>query len=122
MKKIYKVKVNGKTYKVELQGYDELVTKDAPKVESKEVKKEEPKASAPSASGEGKNLPSPIQGTVLDFKVKPGDAVKKGQVLLIIEAMKLENDVVAPSDGVDGELLVSKGTNVTAGQPLLTIK
>ena len=125
MKKIYKVKVNGKTYKVELQGYDELVTKEAPKAETKEAKKEEAKPAekaAPAGSEEGKNLPSPIQGTVLDFKVKPGDTVKKGQVLLVVEAMKLENDVVSPSDGVVGELLVSKGANVTAGQPLLTIE
>ena len=48
--------------------------------------------------------------------------VKKGDVLLVIEAMKLENEVLSPVDGEVSEVLVSKGTNVTAKQPLLTIK
>jgi len=121
MKKIYKVKVNGKTYKVELQGIDEIVTKDAPAVAAS-APKAEAKAAAPVASGEGKPLPSPIQGTVVDIKVKSGDTVKKGQVLLIIEAMKLENEVVSPSEGVIGDVLVTKGASVSAKQTLLTIK
>ena len=118
MKKIYKVKVNGKTYQVELQGIDEVATKDAPVAAAKDA----PKAAAPAATGEGKPLPSPIQGTVVDVKVKSGDTVKKGQVLLIIEAMKLENEVVAPAAGVVGDVLVTKGASVSAKQTLLTIK
>ena len=121
MKKIYKVKVNGKTYQVELQGIDEVATKDAPVVAAKDAPKAAA-AAAPAARGEGKPLPSPIQGTVVDIKVKSGDAVKKGQVLLIIEAMKLENEVVAPAAGVVGDILVTKGASVTAKQTLLTIK
>ena len=122
MKKIYKIKVNGKTYKVELQAIDEIVTKDAPKTLAKAAPKAEAKAAAPAATGEGKAVPSPIQGTVVDVKVKPGDAVKKGQVLLIIEAMKLENEVVAPNEGIIGDVLVTKGANVSSKQPLVTIK
>lgn len=122
MKKIYKIKVNGKTYKVELQAIDEIVTKDAPKADAKAAPKAEAKAAAPAATGEGKAVPSPIQGTVVDVKVKSGDTVKKGQVLLIIEAMKLENEVVSPSDGVIGDVLVTKGANVSSKQPLVTIK
>lgn len=122
MKKIYKIKVNGKTYKVELQAIDEIVTKDAPKADAKAAPKAEAKAAAPAATGEGKAVPSPIQGTVVDLKVKSGDTVKKGQVLLIIEAMKLENEVVSPSDGVIGDVLVTKGANVSSKQPLVTIK
>ena len=121
MKKIYKVKVNGKTYKVELQGIEEVATKDAPVTAAKDASKEAA-AAAPAATGEGKALPSPIQGTVVDIKVKSGDTVKKGQVLLIIEAMKLENEVVAPAAGTIGDVLVTKGANVTAKQTLLTIK
>lgn len=122
MKKIYKIKVNGKTYKVELQAIDEIVTKDAPKADAKDAPKAEAKAAAPAATGEGKVVPSPIQGTVVDVKVKPGDTVKKGQVLLIIEAMKLENEVVAPSEGTIGDVLVTKGASVSSKQPLVTIK
>ena len=121
MKKIYKVKVNGKTYKVELQGIEEVATKDAPVTAAKDAPKAAA-AAAPAATGEGKALPSPIQGTVVDIKVKSGDTVKKGQVLLIIEAMKLENEVVAPAAGTIGDVLVTKGANVTAKQALLTIK
>lgn len=120
MKKIYKVKVNGKTYQVELQGIDEVATKDAPVAAATAASAAAP--AAPAATGEGKPLPSPIQGTVVDVKVKSGDTVKKGQVLLIIEAMKLENEVVAPSAGVIGDVLVTKGASVSAKQTLLTIK
>lgn len=120
MKKIYKVKVNGKTYQVELQGIDEVATKDAPVAAATSTAAAP--AAAPAATGEGKPLPSPIQGTVVDVKVKSGDTVKKGQVLLIIEAMKLENEVVAPSAGVVGDVLVTKGASVAAKQTLLTIK
>ena len=120
MKKIYKVKVNGKTYQVELQGIDEVATKDAPVAAASTAAA--PAAAAPAATGEGKALPSPIQGTVVDVKVKSGDTVKKGQVLLIIEAMKLENEVVAPVAGVVGDVLATKGATVSAKQTLLTIK
>ena len=120
MKKIYKVKVNGKTYKVELQGIEEVVTKDAPAAVA--APKADAKVAAPVATGEGKAVPSPIQGTVVDDKVKSGDTVKKGQVLLIIEAMKLENEVVSPAAGVVGDVLVTKAANVSAKQTLLTIK
>lgn len=122
MKKIYKVKVNGKTYMVELQGIDEVATKDAPVADAKAAPKAAAPAAAPAATGEGNPLPSPIQGTVVDIKVKSGDTVKKGQVLLIIEAMKLENEVVAPAAGVIGDILVTKGASVAAKQTLLTIK
>lgn len=115
--KIYKIKVNGKAYKVELEAIDEVASA-SPAVEAK---KEAPKA-APGASGEGKPVPSPIQGQVTKILVKPGDSVKKGGVLLMIEAMKLENEVVAPSDGVVAEVLVSKGQNVSAKDPLVLLK
>lgn len=120
MKKIYKVKVNGKTYQVELQGIDEVATKDAPTAVA--ATKAAAPAAAPAVTGEGKPVPSPIQGTVVDVKVKSGDTVKKGQVLLIIEAMKLENEVVSPSAGVIGDVLVTKGATVAAKQTLVTIK
>lgn len=114
--KIYKIKVNGKAYKVELEAIDEVAS--APSAVKE--KAEAPKASV--SAGEGKPVPSPIQGQVTKILVKPGDSVKKGGVLLIIEAMKLENEVVAPSDGVVAEVLVSKGQNVAAKDPLLLLK
>ncbi|MCR5506015.1 MAG: biotin/lipoyl-binding protein [Bacilli bacterium] len=117
--KIYKIKVNGKTYKVELESIEENGA-SAAKVE-KEAKKEEP-VKAVAHTGEGQKVESPIQGSVVAIKVKPGDNVKKGDVLVIIEAMKLENEVVSPFDGVVADVLVAKGQSVAAKDVVVTIK
>ena len=121
--KIYKIKVNGKTYKVELEAMDEVASKAAP------VAAEAPKAEAAPApaaqvtgAGEGQAVVSPIQGTVLDIKVKVGDKVKKGQTVCSVEAMKLENEVVSTVDGVVSEVLVSKGASVASKAPLIMVK
>lgn len=116
--KVYKVKVNGKTYKVELESVSEV----AGSLGGTEAKAEAKPAAAPAATGEGKQVPSPIQGTVVNVKVSVGQKVKKGDVLLVVEAMKLENDVVSPFDGEVSAVLVTKGQSVTAKQALVTIK
>jgi len=64
---------------------------------------------------------SPMPGRVVSLKVGAGEAVKKGDVLLIIEAMKMENEIRAPRDGVVREVLVSEGSSVSTGQPLLVL-
>lgn len=116
--KIYKIKVNGKSYKVELEAMEEVASA-APKAE---VKKEEaPKAAAP-VTGEGNKVLSPIQGTVLDVKVKVGDKIKKGQTVCVVEAMKLENDVVSEYEGEVTEILVSKGASIASKAPLMIVK
>ena len=114
--KIYKVKVNGKVYEVEL----ESVSEASGSIVS-EKKSDAPAPAAPAASGEGTPLLSPIQGTVLKINVSEGSSVKKGDVLLVIEAMKLENDIVAPKDGVVKGIKVSKGQNVNSKDQLLII-
>lgn len=114
--KIYKVKVNGKVYEVEL----ESVSEASGSIVS-EKKADAPAPAAPTASGEGTPLLSPIQGTVLKINVSEGSSVKKGDVLLVIEAMKLENDIVAPKDGVIKGIKVSKGQNVNSKDQLLII-
>ncbi len=120
--KVYKIKVNGKAYKVELEAIDEVASQAAPAAAIAEAKKEAaPAVTAPKASGNGQEVPSPIQGTVVGIKVKVGDAVKKGTVLFIVEAMKLENDVVSPFDGTVTEILVEKGASVASKQPLAII-
>ena len=115
--KIYKVKVNGKSYRVELESIEQVASEAV-----KEAKKDAPKAAAPVPSGEGKPVESPIQGSVVNVKVSVGANVKKGDALVVVEAMKLENDVVSPYDGVVGEILVKKGDNVTAKQVIAVIK
>lgn len=77
---------------------------------------------APTASGEGEPVNSPMPGTILDIKVSAGQSVSKGDVLVILEAMKMENEICADKDGVVGAVLVNKGESVESGKALLTIK
>lgn len=105
MKK-YRVKVNGKLYEVELEACDEV-----------KGSIEAPKSSAPvstpvASNGEGTPLLAPIGGKVLDIKVNVGSSVKKGDVVCVIEAMKLENEIKANADGVIKEIKTSKGSMV----------
>jgi pyruvate dehydrogenase E2 component (dihydrolipoamide acetyltransferase) len=76
---------------------------------------------APASSG-GKTVNSPLPGMVLDIKVSQGEAVKSGQVLLTLEAMKMETEIVAPSDGVVESILVKKGDSVETDARLVVLK
>lgn len=78
-----------------------------------------PVAAAPIAGGE--KISSPMPGTILDVKVKQGQAVKKGDVLVILEAMKMENEIMAPGDGTIQQVVVSNGATVNSGDPLIVI-
>ena len=113
--KIYKIKVNGKSYRVELEAIEQV---DSAPLEEK--KKQENKKIINNDGA--KEVVSPIQGQVTNLKVKVGDKVKKGDVLLIIEAMKLENEVVSPFEGEIREILVTKGQNVKAKEPIIIIE
>ena len=78
---------------------------------------------APAApTGGGGTLTSPLPGTVLDVFVKPGDAVKVGQRMLLLEAMKMENNIDADRDGVVKEVKVSKSDAVMEGQVLVVFE
>ncbi|MHC1785980.1 MAG: biotin/lipoyl-containing protein [Christensenellales bacterium] len=78
-----------------------------------------PKPAAPLAGGQ--SIKSPMPGTILDIRVKAGDSVKKGAVLCILEAMKMENEIIASSDGSVAQVVVSKGASVNAGDILLVM-
>ena len=71
------------------------------------------------AAGESVNAPMP--GAVLRVEVSQGQAVKSGQLLLVMEAMKMENEILAPRDGTVAQILVQKGTAVDTGTPLLVL-
>ena len=122
--KVYKVKVNGKVYEVELESVSENDAKIA-QSEAKEVKEEVAPAAkpaqAPVASGEGVEVKAPMQGTINRVDVQNGSQVKKGQVLCILEAMKLENEIVSPADGVITQVNISKGQNVNNQELLFVI-
>ena len=106
--KLYKIKVNGKVYEVEVESITETTSTIAP---SKPAEKP--------ASG----LPvlSPMQGTILKVVAAKGAKVKRGEVLCVLEAMKLENDIVAPKDGVVQDVNVQKDQKVDAGSVLFVL-
>ena len=113
--KVYKIKVNGKSYRVELEEIEQVESTPLEEKKRQETKK------IANTSG-GHEVPSPIQGQVTNIKVKVGDKVKKGDVLLIIEAMKLENEVVSPFEGEVTQVLVTKGQNVKAKETIIIIE
>lgn len=110
--KIYKVKVNDKVYEVQI----ESVTESSGSIEVKQAQ-----TSAPVASGKEETIVSPMAGTILDVKVNVGDQVTEGQVVAILEAMKLENEVVATASGVVKQVLVSKGKAVQSQEGLIVV-
>lgn len=78
-------------------------------------------APAPAATLSGEVVPSPLPGTIVEVKVAVGQAVTKGQVLVRMEAMKMENEVKSPRDGTVAQIITSKGASVNTGTPLLTL-
>lgn len=114
MKK-YKVKVNGNVYEIELEEIKESTAVQTAAVN--ETHKETP---APAASGDGEEVLSPMPGNILSVKVSEGQSVNKGDVLMVLEAMKMENEIMAPVSGtVTG--IVPKGSAVQTGTVLCTI-
>ncbi|MGM9665679.1 MAG: biotin/lipoyl-containing protein [Eubacteriales bacterium] len=116
--KAYKVNVNGKVYEITL----EVIDKD----DIKAPAKEEPKAQAPVAPAApapagAKTVNAPMPGNILKVNVKAGQSVKKGDVLMILEAMKMENEIMAPADAVVSSVSVSAGSTVEAGAVLCTL-
>ena len=113
MKK-YRVNVNGTVYEVELE---EMT--GAPGVPAAPAAAPAAPAAAPAAGGEKGT--SPMPGTILSVNVAAGDTVKRGQVLMIREAMKMENEIMCPCDGTVTSVSVTKGTAVESGTLLCTI-
>lgn len=94
--------------------------KAAPVTPKPEVKQEQPKAAQP--SGGGASVTAPMPGVILDIKVSPGDQVNEGDTLLILEAMKMENEISAASAGKVTDIPVKKGDSVNAGDVLIVIE
>ena len=78
-----------------------------------------PKATAAPAGGQ--TVTAPMPGNILQVNVTPGQAVKAGTVLCVLEAMKMENEIMAPCDGTVAQVLVSKGATVDTDAPLVTL-
>lgn len=119
MKK-YNVTVNGVTYEVEVEevSSDGVTAPAAPAA----PKATPAPAAAPTAVAGGEAVKAPMPGTIMKLNVAVGDKVKKGDVVCILEAMKMENEIFAPVDGVVASITVAKGASVTTDQVLATIK
>lgn len=111
MKK-YKVNVNGTAYEVEIEEMTGAPAA-APVAAA---------PAAPAASGAGESITSPMPGNILAVNVAAGDMVTKGQVLMVLEAMKMENEIMAPHDGKVTAVAVTKGAAVESGALLCTIQ
>ena len=118
--KRFNITVNGKAYDVAVEEFDSSAAPVASAPVSAPVQAASPAASAPVA-GSGEKVNAPMPGTVLDVKVNVGDTVSKGQVIMILEAMKMENDIVASCDGKITSVLAKKGDTVNSGDALATI-
>ena len=126
--KTYKVAVGDKEYIVKLEELAAGSTAEAKQAAPAPVK-EEPKAAvkkaepAPAAAaGDAEVIGAPLQGSILRVDIAAGQAVEAGETVLIIEAMKLENEVVAPRDGVIEQVFVKEGQTVNAEDALYSLK
>ena len=124
---IYTVTINDKEYDVEVERgkaniikTTEVAAQSAPSPVIATAPVPAPTPSVISAGGEAIN--SPMPGTISDIKVSQGTRVKKGEVLVILEAMKMENEILAPADGVVTQVFISKGASVSTGDALISIQ
>lgn len=125
----YHVTLNGKVFEVEVDACEAAIVQEstapaapaAPAVPAAPAAPTVPAApAAPAASG-GETVDSPLPGTVLSIQVKNGQAVKAGDILLVLEAMKMENEILAPRDCVVSQVLVAVGNLIETGTPLVVL-
>ena len=132
--KTYKYNINGNDYEVAVEGIENYVATVTVNGESYTVKMPEPEkpahhpvvvkpAGVPAVIDKPKKygVKAPLPGVIVDVKVKPGDEIKRGDTVVILDAMKMENNIDADRDGIIVELKVNKGDSVLEGDTLLTI-
>ena len=119
--KNYTITVNGTPYNVTVEeGASSAPVQAAPVAAAPAPAPAPAAAPAPASAGSVK-VEAPMPGTILDIKVAVGATVSNGQVLCVLEAMKMENDIVAPQDGTVASISVNKGDSVEAGQVIITL-
>ena len=129
----YKVTLNGRTYEVEVDAGKAMLTDEyeayapapaAPAAPAAAAPAAAPAPAAPAApavTAAGEPVNSPMPGTILRVEVAQGAAVKEGQLLVVLEAMKMENEILAPKDGTVTQVVVIKGSHVETGSPLIVL-
>lgn len=115
MKK-YNVNVNGTSYEITLEVVDEKDVKTSAPAAAKAAP-----APAPAKSASSETVTSPMPGNILSVNVQNGAAVKKGDVLMVLEAMKMENEIMSPCDGTVVSVNVQSGASVETGAVLCVI-
>lgn len=120
--KNYTITVNGNVYEVTVE---EGASTGAPAAASKAAPKAAPaaapKAAAPAGAAGSVTVTAPMPGKILAVKASVGQAVKRGDVIMVLEAMKMENDIVAPQDGTVASINAAVGDSVEAGATLATM-
>ena len=122
----YKVTLNNKVYEVEVEETSAMLVDEyeaiapAP-VAPAPVAAAPAAAPAPVAAAAGEQVTAPMPGTILKVNVTQGAAVKKGDILVVLEAMKMENEILAPRDGTVAQIAVAKGSTVDTGALLAVL-
>ena len=130
----YIVSINDKNYEVEVERGEARIVKTTQAIQVETTPSAAPVAvnimapgvsaatATPIAVGDGEPIKAPLPGVILGVKVNAGASVKKGETLLILEAMKMENEIVAPRDGVVTQIVAGKGSAVNTGDVLVMLK
>ena len=125
----YELKLNGRTYEVEVELAEPMLMQEfqsyapAPAAPAAPVVEAEPVAvpAAASVTANGDCVDAPMPGTILKVNIAAGQTVKEGDLLVILEAMKMENEIFAPKGGTVTQVLVEKGASVNTGDVLAVI-